>query len=95
MSDLERERREHPADLGDGTPGVPRGWVRHPRERMLITPLMAGIGGLAAFFTVVCVPLPSGPGSGSKVNEAPRIDAEGLSPSENVTSPRSVPRYVP
>jgi cytochrome c oxidase cbb3-type subunit 2/cytochrome c oxidase cbb3-type subunit I/II len=39
----------------DGTPRVPRGWVRHPRERMLITPWMAGIGGLLAFFTVVLV----------------------------------------
>src|SRR6266480_2339781 len=51
----EREREEHPADLGPGTPGVPRGWVRHPRERMLITPLMAGVGGLLAFFTVVAI----------------------------------------
>jgi cytochrome c oxidase cbb3-type subunit II len=34
---------------------VPRGWVRHPRERMLITPLVAGVGGLLAFFTVVAV----------------------------------------
>jgi cbb3-type cytochrome oxidase cytochrome c subunit len=34
---------------------VPRGWVRHPPERMLITPLMAGIGGLLAFFTVVAI----------------------------------------
>ena len=31
----------------------PRGWARHPRERMLITPLVAGLGGLLAFFTVV------------------------------------------
>ena len=51
----EREREEHPGELGRGTPGVPRGWVRHPRERMLITPLMAGIGGLIAFFTVVAI----------------------------------------
>jgi cbb3-type cytochrome oxidase cytochrome c subunit/mono/diheme cytochrome c family protein len=51
----EREREEHPAELGRTTPGVPRGWVRHPRERMLITPLMAGIGGLLAFFTVVFI----------------------------------------
>jgi mono/diheme cytochrome c family protein len=29
--------------------------VRHPSERMLITPLMAGLGGLAAFFVVVFV----------------------------------------
>ena len=34
---------------------IPRGWQRHPRERMLITPLMAGIGGLIAFFAVVFV----------------------------------------
>ena len=39
----------------DGHPPVPRGWMRHPRERMLITPLMAGIGGLLAFFVVVAV----------------------------------------
>src|SRR5438045_5212734 len=51
----DREREEHPADLGPGTPQVPRGWVRHPRERMLITPLVAGIGGLLAFFTVVAI----------------------------------------
>jgi len=36
-------------------PNIPRGWQRHPRERMLITPLMAGVGGLLAFFTVVLV----------------------------------------
>jgi cbb3-type cytochrome c oxidase subunit II len=34
---------------------IPRGWVRHPPERMLITPLMAGLGGLVAFFTVVLI----------------------------------------
>jgi len=39
----------------DGAPQIPRGWVRHPRERMLITPLMAGIGGMLAFFTVVFI----------------------------------------
>jgi cytochrome c oxidase cbb3-type subunit II len=38
-----------------GTPQVPRGWVRHPRERMLITPLVAGVGGLIAFFVVVAI----------------------------------------
>ncbi len=38
-----------------GTPPLPRGWARHPRERMLITPLMAGLGGLIAFFTVVAI----------------------------------------
>jgi cytochrome c oxidase cbb3-type subunit II len=51
----EREREDYPAELDSATPGVPRGWVRHPRERMLITPLMAGLGGLIAFFTVVFV----------------------------------------
>jgi cytochrome c oxidase cbb3-type subunit II len=34
---------------------VPRGWAPHPRERMLITPLVAGLGGLLAFFTVVFI----------------------------------------
>jgi len=34
------------------TPQIPRGWARHPNERMLITPLLAGIGGLIAFFVV-------------------------------------------
>jgi cytochrome c oxidase cbb3-type subunit II len=47
---MEGDRREP-----DGRPEVPRGWVRHPRERMLITPLVAGVGGLLAFFTVVAV----------------------------------------
>jgi cytochrome c oxidase cbb3-type subunit II len=42
-------------DGHDGTPQIPRGWVRHPRERMLVTPLMAGIGGMLAFFTVVFI----------------------------------------
>ena len=36
-------------------PQVPRGWVRHPPERMLITPLMAGLGGMIAFLTVVAI----------------------------------------
>ena len=34
---------------------IPRGWARHPHERMLITPLVAGLGGLIAFFTVVAI----------------------------------------
>jgi cytochrome c oxidase cbb3-type subunit II len=34
---------------------VPRGWVRHPPERMLITPLIAGLGGMVAFITVVAI----------------------------------------
>ena len=36
-------------------PRVPRGWAPHPRERMLMTPLLAGLGGLIAFFAVVFV----------------------------------------
>ena len=36
-------------------PGIPRGWARHPPERMLITPLVAGLGGLLAFFVVVFI----------------------------------------
>src|SRR5436190_3167877 len=40
---------------GNGAPPLPRGWVRHPRERMLITPFLAGIGGLLAFFVVVAI----------------------------------------
>ena len=35
--------------------GPPRGWAPHPHERMLITPLVAGLGGLLAFFTVVFI----------------------------------------
>jgi cytochrome c oxidase cbb3-type subunit 2 len=52
-------------DPDDGTPDertpdeqhsdVPRGWSAHPPERMLITPLVAGIGGLLVFLTVVFV----------------------------------------
>ena len=38
-----------------GTPGIPRGWQRHPPERMLISPLVAGLGGLIAFFVVVFI----------------------------------------
>jgi cytochrome c oxidase cbb3-type subunit II len=37
------------------SPRVPRGWARHPPERMLITPLVAGLGGLIAFFVVVFI----------------------------------------
>jgi cbb3-type cytochrome oxidase cytochrome c subunit/mono/diheme cytochrome c family protein len=53
MADDELDRSRE--DVGSATPPVPRGWVRHPRERMLVTPLMAGLGGLAAFFTVVAI----------------------------------------
>jgi cytochrome c oxidase cbb3-type subunit 2 len=40
---------------GNGSPPLPRGWVRHPHERMLITPFVAGLGGLVAFFVVVAI----------------------------------------
>ncbi len=40
---------------GNGAPPLPRGWVRHPHERMLITPFVAGLGGLLAFFVVVAI----------------------------------------
>jgi cytochrome c oxidase cbb3-type subunit 2 len=39
----------------DPEPRAPRGWAPHPPERMLITPLVAGLGGLIAFFAVVFV----------------------------------------
>jgi cytochrome c oxidase cbb3-type subunit II len=42
-------------DPRDAEERIPRGWARHPRERMLITPLVAGLGGLVAFFTVVAI----------------------------------------
>jgi cbb3-type cytochrome oxidase cytochrome c subunit len=38
-----------------GETRAPRGWAPHPRERMLMTPLVAGLGGLIAFFTVVFI----------------------------------------
>src|SRR5438067_959425 len=41
--------------MSDRPPPLPRGWVRHPREQMLITPLLAGLGGMLAFFTVVAI----------------------------------------
>jgi cbb3-type cytochrome oxidase cytochrome c subunit/mono/diheme cytochrome c family protein len=53
MADDELDRSRE--DVSQATPPVPRGWVRHPRERMLVTPLMAGLGGLFAFFTVVFI----------------------------------------
>ncbi|HEX4718751.1 MAG TPA: c-type cytochrome [Thermoleophilaceae bacterium] len=34
---------------------TPRGWAAHPTEKMLITPWVAGIGGLLVFLTVVFV----------------------------------------
>src|SRR3954453_22205520 len=46
---MDDERRDHKEDQ------LPRGWAPHPAERMLITPLVAGLGGLLAFFTVVFI----------------------------------------
>jgi cytochrome c oxidase cbb3-type subunit II len=46
---MDDERREHEENQ------APRGWAPHPHERMLITPLVAGLGGLLAFFTVVFI----------------------------------------
>ncbi len=55
MSDDERSRFEGHPEAHSATPMVPRGWQRHPHERMLITPLVAGVGGLFAFFVVVAI----------------------------------------
>src|SRR5256885_8709176 len=44
-----------PGERDPTTQEVPRGWLRPPQERMLITPLVAGVGGLLAFFTVVAI----------------------------------------
>jgi cytochrome c oxidase cbb3-type subunit 2 len=49
------DKPEQPMKEQPGTERVPRGWARHPPERMLITPLIAGLGGLLAFFAVVFV----------------------------------------
>jgi cytochrome c oxidase cbb3-type subunit II len=50
------ERGDRPlGESQEGPPPIPRGWQRHPPERMLITPLMAGLGGLLVFFVVVAV----------------------------------------
>jgi cytochrome c oxidase cbb3-type subunit II len=42
-------------DTGGDDPRTPRGWSRHPPEKMLITPWIAGIGGLMVFLFVVFV----------------------------------------
>src|SRR3954468_7542981 len=42
-------------DRSNAPPPLPRGWGRPPSERMLIPPLMAGVGGLIAFFIVVAI----------------------------------------
>jgi cytochrome c oxidase cbb3-type subunit II len=48
---MDDERRSNQSE----GPESPRGWAPHPPERMLITPLVAGLGGLLAFFTVVFI----------------------------------------
>jgi cytochrome c oxidase cbb3-type subunit 2 len=48
---MDDERRKNQEDGVE----TPRGWAPHPPERMLITPLVAGLGGLLAFFTVVFI----------------------------------------
>jgi cytochrome c oxidase cbb3-type subunit 2 len=42
-------------DSPEDEPRTPRGWSRHPPEKMLITPWIAGLGGLAVFLFVVFV----------------------------------------
>jgi len=52
----DEKRPEGPVDAQKPEgPVVPRGWARRPPERMLITPLVAGLGGLIAFFVVVFI----------------------------------------
>jgi cbb3-type cytochrome oxidase cytochrome c subunit len=43
-----------PDDVSDD-PQYPKGWSPHPPEKMVITPWVAGIGGLLVFLTVVFV----------------------------------------
>src|SRR6266511_2781219 len=42
-------------ETNEGEQRSPRGWAPHPRERMLMTPLIAALSGLLAFFAVVLV----------------------------------------
>jgi cbb3-type cytochrome oxidase cytochrome c subunit len=42
-------------DSQEEEPRTPRGWSRHPPEKMLITPWIAGLGGMAVFLLVVFV----------------------------------------
>src|SRR5436305_10327472 len=44
-----------PGERDPTTREVPRGWVRHPHERMLIPPLMAAIAALFPSFVAVCI----------------------------------------
>jgi cbb3-type cytochrome oxidase cytochrome c subunit len=43
------------SERDERTPAGPRGWSAHPPERMLITPWIAGVGGLLVFLAVVFV----------------------------------------
>jgi cbb3-type cytochrome oxidase cytochrome c subunit len=47
----EHEREREPEE----PPSTPRGWSTHPPERMLITPIVAGLGGVLVFLAVVFV----------------------------------------
>jgi cytochrome c oxidase cbb3-type subunit 2 len=49
------ESGEHDKREPEEGPRTPRGWSAHPPEKMLITPWVAGLGGLLAFLTVVFV----------------------------------------
>jgi cytochrome c oxidase cbb3-type subunit 2 len=42
-------------ESSEDEPRTPRGWSRHPPEKMLITPWIAGFGGMAVFLLVVFV----------------------------------------
>jgi cytochrome c oxidase cbb3-type subunit II len=42
-------------DSSEKEPRTPRGWSRHPPEKMLITPWIAGLGGMTVFLLVVFV----------------------------------------
>jgi cytochrome c oxidase cbb3-type subunit 2/cytochrome c oxidase cbb3-type subunit I/II len=46
---------EHEEERVNDEPKRPRGWSAHPPERMLITPWVAGLGGLLVFLAVVFV----------------------------------------
>jgi cytochrome c oxidase cbb3-type subunit 2 len=46
---------DEPEQPEAGGEQIPRGWSPHPPEKMLITPWVAGIGGLLVFLTVVFV----------------------------------------
>jgi cytochrome c oxidase cbb3-type subunit 2 len=54
--DDEREDRElSEREGGEPATHTPRGWSAHPPERMLITPVVAGLGGILVFLVVVFI----------------------------------------